>query len=504
MTVQGNGAVFNLNGANTTVATLLLGDGSTSSAQVTMGSGCLTLGNASVAGLIQAFALPGVTASSPAASITGCIAHGALHTWSINQTLSTNGSVNIAANITGAVGITKAGRGALVLSGLQYGNMATGTITMNTDAGSLYVMGNLVGGVTVADPAAYNLPAGTPGNAALQLAAQNMDILGGNGLINGAVTMTTATLSPDTGIGCTAATALTVNGSVSLTNTNYIVDINGAGDSIQGSGANAGKNYTQLNITGTGSTFTNYGNGGTVGNLANILVQGTYAPTATDNYWLINSAGGNQQLGSSEGFVNAPYSTRCAAGLCRRLHRRRLDDGQQLYLPGRPSNAEPGVDRHRPAQLPVLQGHGRGQHQQHRQLAAVLRRQHVGRGDRRADLQQRAGVRRQRDAAHGQFDGQRHLQRRACQHLHLQRHHHQLVDGPVQLDRQSDRAGQGGLDPGRGRQRRRQRGHQRLHRLHAGQSGHYLGRHGQHRQHRGSATLSRAPRPPSPSTAAAT
>ncbi len=124
MTVRAAGAL-NLNGFNHTVSSLTLESGATSGATVTTGAGTLTLGG-------------NVTLNVNGTGTTGAIVSGNLASTATRTFTVNNGSavddLTVAAVISGAGGVTKAGAGTLALA---RANTYTGATTIQNNGGTL-------------------------------------------------------------------------------------------------------------------------------------------------------------------------------------------------------------------------------------------------------------------------------------------------------------------------------------------------------------------------------
>lgn len=247
--VQAGGATIDTNGRNVTIAQDLLaptGNGVGTIPVTNGGAGYVAAPIVQIAGDgIGAAAIANVNASGVVTSIT-VTNPGVNYTTSPTVTLlggnattaATLAAPTTAANVSG--GLTKSGDGTLTLAG---SNSYTGTTTVS--AGTLLVNGSLAGG-----------------------AMANGGSLGGTGAIAGNLTVNAARVAPGNSPGTLTVGGLTLTGAAST----FAVEI---------AGPAAGTEYDRLVVTNTGSGAVQLG-GGTLN------VGLTYAPSATDNFLILD------------------------------------------------------------------------------------------------------------------------------------------------------------------------------------------------------------------------
>lgn len=210
-------------GSGNTVLTLVIGP--TFSANVSTGTGTLSLGGAAGESGVKVTALPGTSGTSPAAFISGNLSLGTqTRTFTVADTATASPAVDL--DVTAIVsngGLTKNGPGTLRLGAVNTYAAAT---TVN--GGNLQLDGSTAAGSAVA--------------------VNNTAFLSGVGTINGTLTINNGgTLTPGVG----GPSLLTINNTLTFNSGSLLViEINGTMPATQ---------YDQLRVTGTGDVIINAG-----------------------------------------------------------------------------------------------------------------------------------------------------------------------------------------------------------------------------------------------------
>ncbi|MBL8418211.1 MAG: autotransporter-associated beta strand repeat-containing protein, partial [Dechloromonas sp.] len=233
------------------------------------------------------------TGGAANATISGNLALGGNRTFT---TTNAADGLTVSAVISGANTLTKAGAGTLTLSGA---NTYTGTTTISAGtlvAGNASALGGTGSGTSVANGAAL-----TVDNVALNAEPVTLQAGGtlrgnGNASLSGTVTQTGAAT-----LGGTAGSTLTLNGTVNAGG--FATAISGPGSVAA---ANAGNNFSTINIAGANNVSLRDANAITLGGGAstltgNLVVQATGNITVTNT---VTTTGGDITLAGAN-FVNS-------------------------------------------------------------------------------------------------------------------------------------------------------------------------------------------------------
>jgi autotransporter-associated beta strand protein len=247
-------ATLDLNNFSDTIGALTLEIGTGNGADVTTGTGTLTLGGN--------VTLTTINQGAIGATISGNLSlGGATRTISVDNGNAVNDLV-ISANVSGTnVGLQKTGTGNLVLSGT---NTYTGATTVSD--GSLSLNGSITSNTTVADGATLN----------------------GAGTINSGNTLTVqsgGTVAPGTSPG--------------ILNTGNVTLQSGSTFNVELNGTTAGTGYDQLNVTGTVTINSNVTLNPSLG----------FTPAPGDTFVIINNDGTDDVSGPFDGLEQGKLLT---------------------------------------------------------------------------------------------------------------------------------------------------------------------------------------------------
>ncbi len=272
MTVRAAGAL-DLNGFNHTVSSLTLESGATSGASVSTGVGTLTVGGN------VALNVNGTGATG--AIVSGSLASTATRTFTVNNGSAAD-DLTVAAVISGAGGVTKAGVGTLALNGA---NTYTGATTIQNNGGALsantLASGGLASSIGASSSAAANLLLGA--NATLQYTGgtattnRNYTLTAGQ---TSTVSVTNAAANLTIGGASTATTgALTKlgSGTLTLSGANLHTGLTTVAGGTLAEGANNALATGAVRVTG-GATFDIGAFSDTVGTVT--LTNGTITGTS--------------------------------------------------------------------------------------------------------------------------------------------------------------------------------------------------------------------------------
>lgn len=282
-----NGGTYDLNGFSDTIGALAVNSGATGGS-VTTGAGTLTLGG-------------NITSTGGAGN---ALISGNLNLGAAARTVAVTNAADglaISAVVSGGVGLTKAGNGAVTLAGA---NTYTGATAVN--AGTLVAahanaLGTTATGTTVATGATLNVNNVTLANEAITI---NGTGVGGAGALTGtgaAAAGGNVTTASNSSIGtASVASSLSLNGVVTAANNLGIV---GTGDVTA---TNASNNLTTVNINGAKNVSLRDVNAITLGNgvsslTGNLTVRAGGNVTVANN---IATTGGDITLAGIN-FINA-------------------------------------------------------------------------------------------------------------------------------------------------------------------------------------------------------